>query len=158
MVALSVGEAEYMDLASTGWQAAWIKSFSGKIGFPIHEPIPLCTDNKAVIFLTVNPTVECWTDHIDIWHHYIQKIRFLNLITYLEKTVQQICSPSPLQLSKWRHWKPWLDSLRRSVEWECWNRIMWDVFWLTTEHSTWELYQIKVQFNLCKWCHCWLID
>ena len=48
-VALSVGEAEYMELASTGRQAAWLKSFSGEIGFPINEPIPLCLDNQAEI-------------------------------------------------------------------------------------------------------------
>ena len=72
-VALSVGEAEYMELASTGWQAAWLKSISGEVGFPIHEPIPLCVDNQAVIFLMVNPTVKCQTKHIDIWHHYIQE-------------------------------------------------------------------------------------
>ena len=57
-VALSVGEAEYMELASTGQQATWFRSFSGEIGYPINGPIPLCTDNQAVIFLTVNPAVE----------------------------------------------------------------------------------------------------
>ena len=65
-VALSVGEAEYMELASTGRQAAWLKSFSGEIGFPIKGPIPLCSDNQAAIFLTINPAVECQTKHIDI--------------------------------------------------------------------------------------------
>ena len=66
MVALSVGEAEYMELASTGRQAAWLKSLSGEIGFPIEGPIPLCLGNQAVIFLTINPAVECRTKHIDI--------------------------------------------------------------------------------------------
>ena len=37
MVALSVGEAEYMELASTGQQAAWLRSFSEEIGYPIHH-------------------------------------------------------------------------------------------------------------------------
>ena len=58
-VTLSVGEAEYMELASTGQQAAWLRSVSREIGFPIKGPIPLCSDNQAVIFLTVNPAVEC---------------------------------------------------------------------------------------------------
>ena len=71
IVTLSAGEAEYMELASTGWQAAWLRSFSGKIGFPIEGPIPLCLDNQAAIFLMVNPAVEHQTKHIDIWHHYI---------------------------------------------------------------------------------------
>ena len=60
-----------MKLASTGHQAIWLRSFSGEIGYPINRPIPLCTDNQAVIFLTVNPAVECQTKHIDIQHHYI---------------------------------------------------------------------------------------
>ena len=72
-VALSVGEAEYMELASTGWQAAWLRSFSREIGFPIHKPIPLCLDNQAAIFLMVNPAVECRTKHIDIRHHFIRE-------------------------------------------------------------------------------------
>ena len=70
-VALSVGEAEYMELASTGQQAAWLRSFSREIGFPIEGPIPLCSDNQAAIFLMVNPAVECQMKHIDIRHHYI---------------------------------------------------------------------------------------
>ena len=70
-IALSVGEAEYMELASTGWQVAWLRSFSREIGYPINELIPLCADNQAAIFLTINPTVERWTKHIDIRHHYI---------------------------------------------------------------------------------------
>ena len=68
-----MGEAEYMELASTGWQAAWLRSFSGEIGYPIIGPIPLCSDNQAAIFLTVNPAVKHRTKHIDIWHHYIQE-------------------------------------------------------------------------------------
>ena len=58
MVALSVGETEYIELTSTGRQAAWFKSISREIGFPIHRPIPLCVDNQAAIFLMVNPAVE----------------------------------------------------------------------------------------------------
>ena len=73
MVALSVGEAEYMELAKTGRQAVWLKSFSREIGFPMYEPIPLCLDNQAVIFLMVNPAVEHQTKHIDIQHHYIRE-------------------------------------------------------------------------------------
>ena len=66
-----MGEAEYMELASTGQQTAWLKSFSREIGFLIERPIPLCLDNKAAIFLMINPAVECQTKHMDIQHHYI---------------------------------------------------------------------------------------
>ena len=79
--ALSVGEAEYMELASTGRQAAWLRSFSGEIGFPINGPIPLCSDNQAAIFLMINPAVECRMKHIDIRHHYIRE-------QYEEKVVE----------------------------------------------------------------------
>ena len=72
-VTLSVGEAEYMELASTGQQAAWLRSFRGEIGFPINGPIPLCSDNQAAIFLMVNPAVKHRTKHIDIRHHYIRE-------------------------------------------------------------------------------------
>ena len=72
-VTLSVGEAEYMELASTGQQAAWLKSFSGEIGFPIEDPIPLCSDKQAAIFLMINPAVERCTKHINIRHHYIRE-------------------------------------------------------------------------------------
>ena len=60
-----------MELASTGQQAAWLKSFSGEIGFPIEGPIPLCSDNQAAIFLTINPAIKGRTKHINIQHHYI---------------------------------------------------------------------------------------
>ena len=73
MVALSVGEAEYMELASTGQHAAWLQSISREIGFPINRPIPLCSDNQAAIFLTINPAVKHCLKHIDIQHHYIQE-------------------------------------------------------------------------------------
>ena len=84
MVALSVGEAEYMELAITGWQAAWLRSFSREIGFPIKGPIPLCSDNQAVIFLMVNPTVKHQTKYINIQHHYIQEQYENNPSTLLE--------------------------------------------------------------------------
>ena len=41
---------------------------------------------------------------------------------------------------------------------ECWNGIMWDVFWVTTEHSDQELYQIIVQLKAVQMISCWLID
>ena len=62
-----------MELASTGRQAAWLRSFSEEIGYLIPGPIPLCSDNQAVVFLMVNLAVERQTKHIDIWHHYIRE-------------------------------------------------------------------------------------
>ena len=62
-----------MELASTRKQAAWLRSFSGEMGYPSHGPTPLCSDNQAAIFLAINPAVEHRTKHIDIRHHYIRE-------------------------------------------------------------------------------------
>ena len=43
--------------------------------------MPLCLDNQAAIFLTINPAVEHRTKHINIRHHYIQE-------QYEEKVVE----------------------------------------------------------------------
>ena len=72
-VALSVGESEYMELAATGRQCAWIRSFSAEIGFPFTQATTICADNQAAIFLAINPAVEQRMKHIDIRHHYIHE-------------------------------------------------------------------------------------
>ena len=72
-VALSVGESEYMELAATGRQCAWLRSFSMEIGFPFTQATMICADNQAAIFLAINPAVERRMKHIDIHHHYIHK-------------------------------------------------------------------------------------
>ena len=73
MVALSVGESEYMELAATGCQCTWLRSFSAEIGFPFTQATTICADNQAAIFLAINPEVERRTKHIDIRHHYFCK-------------------------------------------------------------------------------------
>ena len=65
-VAFSVVEAGYMELASVGKQISCHQSISREIGFPLQGPLPLCADIQAVIFLTVKPTVEHKTKHINI--------------------------------------------------------------------------------------------
>ena len=72
-VALLVGESEYMELAATGRQCAWLMSFSTEIGFPFTQATTICVDNQAAIFLAINPAVERRRKHIDIRHHYICK-------------------------------------------------------------------------------------
>ena len=72
-VALSVGESEYMELAATGRQWAWLRSFSVEIGFPLTQATTICVDNQAAIFLAIIPAVEWRTKHIDIRHHYIRE-------------------------------------------------------------------------------------
>ena len=62
-----------MELASTGHQCAWLRSFSAEIGFPFTQAMTICADNQAAIFLAINPAVERRTKHIDIRHHYIHE-------------------------------------------------------------------------------------
>ena len=57
--------------AATGCQCTWLRSFSVEIGFPFTQPMMICADNQAAIFLAINPAVERRTKHIDICHHYI---------------------------------------------------------------------------------------
>ena len=72
-VALSVAEAEYMELAVTAKQAAWLRSFSQEIGrSPIH-PTTICADNQAAIFLATNPAKQMRIKHMDIHYHYIRE-------------------------------------------------------------------------------------
>ena len=62
-----------MELAATGCQCAWLRSFSTEIGFPFTQATTICVDNQAVIFLAINPAVEQRMKHIDIRHHYIHE-------------------------------------------------------------------------------------
>ena len=57
-VALSVGESEYIELAATGHQCAWLRSFSTEIGFPFTQATTIYADDQAAIFLAINPAVE----------------------------------------------------------------------------------------------------
>ena len=70
-VALSVAEAEYMELAETAKQAAWLRSFSQEIGRSPTHPTTICADNQAAIFLAMNPAQQMWIKHMDIHYHYI---------------------------------------------------------------------------------------
>ena len=72
-VALSVGEAEYMELSDASWQNAWLWIFLTEIGFEPIDATPLCSNNQSSIFLAVNRVVKRRTKHIDVQHHYIQE-------------------------------------------------------------------------------------
>ena len=72
-VALSVAEAEYMELAETAKQAAWLRSFSQEIGRSPTHPTTICTDNQAAIFLATNPAQQTRIKHMDIRYHYIRE-------------------------------------------------------------------------------------
>ena len=72
-VALSVAEAEYMELAETAKQAAWLRSFSQEIGRPPTHPTTICANNQAAIFLATNPVQQTQIKHMDIRYHYIRE-------------------------------------------------------------------------------------
>ena len=104
-VALSVGESEYMELAATGRQCIWLRSFSAEIGFPFTQAMTICADNQAAIFLAINPAVERRTKHIDIRHHYIHKqveTKVIDLYHIAGEETPPTCSPNHYPLSKWR--------------------------------------------------------
>ena len=72
-VALSVAEAEYIELAETAKQAVWLRSFSQEIGRSPTHPTTICADNQAAIFLATNPAQQTRIKHMDIRYHYIQE-------------------------------------------------------------------------------------
>ena len=159
-VELSVGEAEYMELASTGWQAAWLRSFSGEIGFSIGGPIPLCSDNQAAIFLTVNPAVKCQTKYINIQHHYIweqyeNKVVEPFHIAGVDNPADLFTKSLPVVKVEQFRSKIRIVQFSGSVEMDSGEMY---IFWLETEHSNKELYWIIVQFIPVQMILCWLMD
>ena len=66
-----MAEAEYMELAETAKQAAWLRSFSQEIGRSPTHPTTICTHNWAAIYLATNPTQQTKIKHMDIPYHYI---------------------------------------------------------------------------------------
>ena len=70
-VPLSVAEAEYMELAETAKQAAWLRSFTQEIGRSPTHPTTICAKNQAAIFLATNPAQQTRIKHMDICYHYI---------------------------------------------------------------------------------------
>ena len=68
-----MAEAEYMELAETAKQAAWLRSFSQEIGRSPTHPTTICADNQAAIFLATNPAQQTRIKHMDIRYHYIRE-------------------------------------------------------------------------------------
>ena len=68
-----MAEAEYIELAETAKQAAWLGSFSQEIGRSPTHPTTICANNQAAIFLATNPAQQTWIKHMDICYHYIRE-------------------------------------------------------------------------------------
>ena len=60
-----MAEAEYMELAETTKQVAWLRSFSQEIGRSPTHPTTICADNQAAIYFYQR------IQHMDIRYHYI---------------------------------------------------------------------------------------
>ena len=70
--AQSTTEAEYMEMAEAGNQAAWYRMFLQEIGYEVRDPIPLHGDNKGACDLALNPVTGRKSKHIPIKHHAIR--------------------------------------------------------------------------------------
>ena len=72
-ISLSSTEAEYKAASDTCRQMAWLRTFSGELGYDMSYSTPLFLDNRGTIFNSVNPVVERRTKHVDVWYHYIRE-------------------------------------------------------------------------------------
>jgi hypothetical protein len=55
-------------------EAMWLCSFSNKVGFIQEENMTIFLDNKGCILLIQNLVHHSGTKHINIQHHYVQKM------------------------------------------------------------------------------------
>ena len=70
--AQSTTEAEYMELAEAGNQAAWYRMFLEELGYDVKDPIPLHEDNHGSVKLALNPVTGRKSKHIPIKYHVIR--------------------------------------------------------------------------------------
>jgi hypothetical protein len=71
-VAQSSTEAEYMEMADTGNQAAWYRMFLEELGYDVQDPILIHEDNHGANMLSCNPVTGRKSKHIPIKYHVIQ--------------------------------------------------------------------------------------
>ncbi|KMQ84639.1 retrovirus-related pol polyprotein from transposon tnt 1-94 [Lasius niger] len=72
-VALSSTEAEYMALAETAKEAAYLRTLLRELGDSGFSEITVFCDNRGAQILTENPAFHVRTKHIDIRHHYVRQ-------------------------------------------------------------------------------------
>jgi hypothetical protein len=71
-VAQSSTEAEYMEMADTGNQAAWYRMFLEELGYEVKDPILIHEDNQGADMLSRNPVTGRKSKHIPIKYHVIR--------------------------------------------------------------------------------------
>lgn len=72
-VALSSTEAEYMALAETARETAYLRILLRELGEPQSSETVVFCDNSGAKFLSENPVYHARTKHIDIRHHYVRE-------------------------------------------------------------------------------------
>ncbi|KAL2249557.1 UNVERIFIED_CONTAM: Retrovirus-related Pol polyprotein from transposon RE2 [Sesamum indicum] len=71
-VSRSTAEAEYRSLATTVCELMWIDYLLQDFQVLVPKPIPLYCDNKAAVYISVNPVFHERTKHIDIDCHIVR--------------------------------------------------------------------------------------
>ncbi|GJY30095.1 hypothetical protein Tco_0413590 [Tanacetum coccineum] len=70
-MAMSSGEAEYVDVAGCRAQVLWIKSRLTDYDV-LYDKVPIFCDNTRTIAISNNPVLHTRTKHIDIRYHFIR--------------------------------------------------------------------------------------
>jgi hypothetical protein len=70
-IALSIAEAEYVDVGQCCAQLLWMRQTLRDFGYNLSKVTLLC-DNESAIHLADNPVEHNRTKHIDIRHHFLR--------------------------------------------------------------------------------------
>ena len=73
-VALSSSEAKYTAATSAVQQALWLRKLLADLQFEQNEATELFCDNRPTIAMAKNPAFHWRKKHIDVQHHFIQKL------------------------------------------------------------------------------------
>jgi hypothetical protein len=87
LTALSTMDAKYTALSQSVWEATWLRSLLGELGFEQHTPTPMLCDNKAAIKLSKDSKFHSHAKHIDIRHHHV-----LDLVCLDKISIPYVCS------------------------------------------------------------------
>ncbi|GJW07591.1 cysteine-rich receptor-like protein kinase 8 [Tanacetum coccineum] len=72
VVSRSSAEAEYRAMALTCCEVTWLVSMLKDLGLKDLGPVDLKCDNKATLYIAVNPVFHARTKHIKIDCHYVR--------------------------------------------------------------------------------------
>jgi hypothetical protein len=72
LVALSIAEAEYIDVGSCCTQILWMIQTLQDYNLRFREVPIMCDNTSSVIMISKNPVLHALTKHIEIRHHFIR--------------------------------------------------------------------------------------